>query len=140
MNADGTGKKNLTSNSADGDWDPSVSRDGTRIAFETQRDGGGDDDVAVMTIAGKTQQVLTRSSLGGDDTDADPVFSPDGWFIYFESNRDGGGESEIWRIRASDGTSPTQLTDSPGFTDDRPEPRRALHRLHHRPRGPSGRR
>jgi Tol biopolymer transport system component len=69
MNADGSGQTNLTNNSA---WDasPNWSPDGTRIAFESDRDDNW--EIYVMNADGSDQTNLTNNSA----YDTSPAWSP----------------------------------------------------------------
>jgi Tol biopolymer transport system component len=58
MNADGSGKRNLTRNPAQ-DGSPSWSPDGRRIAFVSNRDGR-DGGIYVMNADGSGQRRLTH--------------------------------------------------------------------------------
>ena len=49
---------------------------------------------------------------GSTSSDAEPVFSPDGKKIAFSTNRY--NNWEVWRVGASDGANPTNLTNAPG--------------------------
>jgi dipeptidyl aminopeptidase/acylaminoacyl peptidase len=84
MNADGTGVKQLTKNSAL-DAYPSWSPDGAKIAFTSNRDG--DFDVYVMNVNGSDQTNITSNDPASDDF---PQWSPDGRFIAIETDRYGG--------------------------------------------------
>ena len=72
----------LTQDPAD-DLAPAWSPDGTRIAFETLRDGNS--EIYAMNHDGSEQVNLTHSPAA----DQAPVWSPDGTRIVFESVRDG---------------------------------------------------
>jgi Tol biopolymer transport system component len=117
LNGDGTDLRNLTSSPAH-DLGPIWSPDGKKIAFWSDRDGGGN-DIFVMNADGSGLVNLTR--LPGDD--ALPSWSPDGSRIAFTH-----GGSEIFTMN-SDGSNPADLgsgdeaTWSPdgskiGFTDN----------------------
>ena len=54
---------------------------------------------------------------GKTATDEDPAWSPDGKKIAFQSQRT--GNFEIFRIRATDGANPTNLTNHPAH-DEQP--------------------
>jgi TolB protein len=117
LNDDGTDLRNLTSSAAY-DLGPIWSPDGSKIAFWSDRDGGGN-DIFVMNADGSGLVNLTR--LPGND--ALPSWSPDGSRIAFTH-----GGSEIFTMN-SDGSNPADLgsgdeaTWSPdgtkiGFTDN----------------------
>jgi Tol biopolymer transport system component len=89
MNADGTGVKQLTTNSAV-DAYPSWSPDSSTIAFTSNRDG--DFDVYVMSADGSGQTNITSDDKWDDDF---PRWSPDGRFIAIETDRYGGVSAEL---------------------------------------------
>ena len=100
MNADGINQTNLTNNSAlerRSTWSP----DGTKIAFESNRDG--DREIYQMSSTGDNPINLTNSA--GDDRQAH--WSSDGTKIAFISKRD--GNLEVY-VMNSDGTDSTRLT------------------------------
>ena len=69
------------------DYSPSLSPDGTRIAFTTTRfvtDGYYSYDIAVSNIDGRRAKQLTPSTA----REINPLWSPDGSRIAFLSNRD----------------------------------------------------
>ncbi|MBI1924579.1 PD40 domain-containing protein, partial [Candidatus Poribacteria bacterium] len=84
-------------------WSP----DGTKILFESDRDG--DLEIYVIDIEGKNPRQLTNN----DKTDVNAEWSTTG--IVFESNRD--GNSEIYRMDA-DGNNQINLTKDPGRDTD----------------------
>ena len=102
INADGTGVKNLTSNSFH-DKNPSWSPDGNHIVFDSNRDG--DFQIYVMNSDGSE---LTRLTSSGVNTT--PSWSPDGSRIAFASYRDGGYMSLY--VMNADGTNQRKLTDN----------------------------
>jgi WD40-like Beta Propeller Repeat len=89
MNADGTGVKQLTKNSAV-DAYPSWSPDGARIAFTSNRDG--DFDIYVMNANGSNQTNITSDDPSYDDF---PRWSPDGRWIAIETDRYGNGNLTV---------------------------------------------
>ncbi|MGI8854927.1 MAG: TolB family protein [Thermomicrobiales bacterium] len=88
------------------DSDPQWSPDGSRIAFVSDRDGGGT-DIWVMNADGMGARNVTHTA--GDDFS--PRWSPDGKRIAFTSFRD--SDAEIYVMNA-DGTEQTNLTKSDG--------------------------
>lgn len=102
MNSNGTNQTRLT-NSPGNDTLPSLSPDGSRIAFTSFRDGN--DEIYVMNPDGSGVLRLTNNSA----PDAYPAFSPDGNQIAFVSYRD--GNHEIYIMNA-DGTNQTRLTNN----------------------------
>ncbi len=103
MNADGSGATRLTDHpAADGSvaWSP----DGSRIAFNSDRDGN--DEIYVMNSDGSGVTRLTYNP-GYDFLSA---WSPDGSRIAFVSGRD--GNDEIYVMNA-DGSDQTNLTNNP---------------------------
>lgn len=110
MNADGSGKVNLSNDSAD-DWYPAVSPDGAHIAFETHRDGNG--EIYVMDIDGSDQTRLTTTAAN----ESQPTWSPDGTKIAY--SKDPGGNWDVWVMNA-DGSSPMNLSNA-ASTDQRPD-------------------
>jgi len=85
---------------------PAWSPDGTRIAFESTRDGP-DADIFVMQADGSGVVQLTRN----DAYDGTPAWSPDGQYLVFATERD--GNAEVYRMRA-DGSEPANLSRHPG--------------------------
>jgi Tol biopolymer transport system component len=104
MNADGSEQTQLTDNDVS-DLYPSWSPDGEKIAFASERDGGG---IYVMNADDGSD--VTRLTTEG----VDPSWSPDGEKIAFTSFRDADDESEfnaIYVMNADDGSDVTRLTD-----------------------------
>jgi dipeptidyl aminopeptidase/acylaminoacyl peptidase len=83
MNADGSGKTNLTQHEAE-DVQPRWSPDGTQIVFTSERDGNS--DIFLMNADGSNVRNLTNHLA----SDAEPAFSPDGTKIAFRSGRETG--------------------------------------------------
>jgi hypothetical protein len=72
-------------------YTPAVSRDGTLVAYSSDRSGPGQLDLYVKQVRGDRSLRLTFDGLGNTT----PDFSPDGSKIVFHSKRDGGGIYEI---------------------------------------------
>jgi TolB protein len=102
MNADGTGRRQLTATNAD-DSAPAFSPDGSRIAFESARNGSL--DVFVMPATGKEPRQLTTSTA----SDRSPAWSPDGLSIAFTSDRDPRHQPDVY-IMPAEGGNPVRLT------------------------------
>ncbi len=70
-------------------WNPVLSPDGKRIAFE-ESPGSGTEDIWVLDLIRQTKSRLTFDAAA----DSHPVWSPDGSQIVFDSNRNGG----VWNL------------------------------------------
>jgi TolB protein len=99
MNEDGSGQTNLSQNEISVERNPSVSGDGTRIAYTRRANMGAFEDIFIMDADGSNVRNLTNTSLPEDD----PAFSPDGMKVAFSR------QSNIIVINA-DGSSETPLT------------------------------
>jgi Tol biopolymer transport system component len=123
MNADGSRQTRLTESVANdtsfshsGDFEPTWSPDGTKIAFTSYRDAtiaSPNTEIYVMNADGSGITRLTDEF----ESDLQPSWSPDGTKIAFTSYRDnpGGQISEIYVMNADDGSDVTRLTHSDRF-------------------------
>ncbi len=89
------------------DWNPHLSPDGSRIAFESSRGGGGH-EIWLAAADGSNPTQLTH---GPGRWQGSPRWSPDGRRIAFDSYGED-GQSDVWTIDA-DGGSLRRLTSSP---------------------------
>jgi eukaryotic-like serine/threonine-protein kinase len=88
----------LTADSPGNDWAPAFSPDGTRIAFRSERDGGG------IFLMGATGESTRRVSDFGHN----PCWSPDGQNIAVDTAGPASpvvrqGNSELWTIHVESG-------------------------------------
>jgi Tol biopolymer transport system component len=89
-------------------FQPSISPDGSLIAFASDRSGNGNLDIWLGHLGGGEPIRLTRNEAD----ESEPAFSPDGSRIVFRSERDGGGVYVIPvlggepRLLGQDGRSP----------------------------------
>jgi Tol biopolymer transport system component len=85
VNADGTGRRQLTNNVGFGYAQrPTWSPDGRTIAYGSYRGSGGQHIYAINVATGKETALTSGSTY-----DTNPVWSPDGSTILFTSTRDG---------------------------------------------------
>lgn len=113
INTDGSNPVNLT-NGASNDFGVAWSRDGTKLAFVSQRSGGGSpNEVYVMAADGSN--VVRLTNRPGDDSE--PNWAPDGGSLAFATDRD--GHLQIYRMN-SDGTNPVNLSNNTA-SDSKPD-------------------
>ena len=103
MNADGSSPTALSWNPED-DTYPTWSPDGSKIVFQSYRDGNW--EIYTMNPDGTGQTRLTNHP----DADSDATWSPNGDWITFRSYRD--GNAEIYKMTPTGGFT-TRLTTSP---------------------------
>ena len=101
VNPDGSDPVQLTT--LGDNQNPAWSPDGTRIAFDSSRDGNR--AVFVMNADGSNQQRLTDPA----STSGNPAWSPDGTMIAFNSDAD--GPTQIF-VMGADGSDPTNISQS----------------------------
>jgi Tol biopolymer transport system component len=107
MSDDGTNIDQLTSHPAV-DRSPSVSPDGTKIAFSSNREAPQNFDIYVLDIATGNVTRLTTDAAA----DTLPAWSPDGTQIVFSSLRTGNGD--IYKLNvANPATTQVRLTSGP---------------------------
>lgn len=94
----------LTYREKNTDMEPSLSPDGTRIAFQSNLDSNW--EIFVMDIDGRNAKRLTFNPAN----DCLPAWSPDGTKIAFTSDRDGNNEIYIMGV---DGKNKRNLTNTP---------------------------
>ena len=116
MAADGSRRRRLTTTPAI-DSNPAFSPDGTKVAFESDRDGNF--EIYVMDASGANVRRLTNDPA----SDLSPAWSPDGTRLAFMSDRNGRASTDIYTMNASDGGALERLTDdlsnwAPQFSPD----------------------
>lgn len=86
MNADGSGRRQITATTAITEAEPAWSPDGSQIAFVANKSGSDtttDQEIWVMNADGNGLTQLTNNPNGQEDTE--PVWSPDGSRIAFRA-------------------------------------------------------
>ena len=105
IDGDGSNEKRLTNNSTD-DTAPSLSPDGKKVVFVSERTGQS--EIFVMNSDGSDQRRLTTNTAA----DWSPTWSPDGSQIFFGRN----WPDRVWVMNA-DGTGATNLS-SGGYASE----------------------
>lgn len=115
LNLDGSGREGIAAHDAN-DTAPAVSPDGTRVAFESDRDGNP--EIYVVVLATGAVQRLTDNPA----RDGAPAWSPDGRRLAFTSDRDNRAAADVYIMNA-DGTGVQRVTSdranwAPQFSPD----------------------
>ena len=106
INADGTGRINLSKDLDAEDTEPSFSPDGTKILF-TKKPNSGSSEIFTMNVDGSNPVNLTNHA----SADSAAEFSGDGSRIFFTTFRD--GQQEIYQM-SPDGSNQVNVTNQPG--------------------------
>lgn len=113
INADGTGRTNLTNTSLVNEQTPRWSRDGKKIVYMRRLEPFADPpppyDIWRMDADGSNHVQLTNTPLG----EFVPAWTADGRIVFCGNSGDGGG-AEIYLMNA-DGSGRVRLTNSPGL-------------------------
>jgi TolB protein len=123
-NVDGTGERRLT-NSPGLDGFPTWSPDGERIAFATDRAGGGNWELYVMDSDGRHQRRLTNTP---QQKEAVPAWSSDGKYIAYVADIFGDNPT-IWVMNA-DGSERRQLTTRASWPSWSPDGQRIIYTVY----------
>ncbi|WP_354698464.1 Tol-Pal system protein TolB [Paraconexibacter sp. AEG42_29] len=104
---DGSPPRNIT-NTTLREQQPSVSPDGTRVAYKTAVTSPRDEESWTSGFDGTGARRVTDTT-GALRFSTQPGWSPDGTRLLVRSNRDA-GNYDVWSVRATDGGDPVQLT------------------------------
>jgi Tol biopolymer transport system component len=108
MNPDGTDVIRLTSDEKAYNANPAISPDGTRIAYESDRDVATGSEIYVMNLDGSDTVRITND----DSWNQNPVWSPDGAMLLFAMSG-GDGNIDLYTINL-DGSNKFRLTQDVG--------------------------
>jgi Tol biopolymer transport system component len=103
LSTSGQNPINLTADSPADDDEPAASPDGERIAFRSNRDGGG------IFVMGRTGEGVRRVTPTGVSVAFNPVWSPDGTEIAYTTENvqltpmNGEGSSGLWVVNVNTG-------------------------------------
>jgi len=111
MNADGSGKRNVTNDPAHNYFSPSISPDGTKAAVVSDRTGTP--EIYVVTLSNGAVSQLTFNTAS-DGRNWAPAWSPNGAYIAFTSNR--GNVQNIYEMPSTGGSAQRVTYD--GSADD----------------------
>jgi TolB protein len=115
MNADGSGKRNLTRTTNATEWSPEWTHDGRRIVFSCSPASGGagvGNDLCIMNRDGTARRSLISSRQGSEEY---PTFDPTGTrfaYIYFTAR----SNFQIWIANANGANRHAIATDPAGDT------------------------
>lgn len=112
--SDGSALRNITSTPRR-EQQPSVSADGSRVAYKTAVSSPRDEESWVSGFDGTAAHQVTDTP-GELRFSTQPAWSPGGDRLLVRSNRDA-GHYDVWSVRSSDGGDPVQLTQD--AADDR---------------------
>lgn len=118
INADGSGLRNIFTNTADVSVDPqsapSWSPSGQKLAFAA-RNAAGNSQIYIINQDGSGLRALTQSTSGARN----PAWNPNGGQIAYVAGEYNQGEIYLAKADGSDAATPTQLTNN-SFSDDNP--------------------
>jgi len=99
-----------------GDGAPDWSPDGTQLAFHGNLNNGPTEIFRMKAVPQSRDNRPVNLSKYAAGYDYFPTWSPDGRQIAFQSDRS--GNKDIWRVRATDGANPKNLTNNPAPDED----------------------
>ena len=108
MNADGSGLRRLTRNPAN-DFDPTLSSDGSMVAFRSERDGNN--EVYVMRADGSGERILTEGYHNEG-----PTWAPNGRVIMFFRDPGGNAGPALYTVDVTGRNE--QMLKTPSYASD----------------------